>query len=117
MVHLMDIIVVHKKQTPALEQVCHVFIAAGNYDSIVNTMWSTFKSCSGLPGEELKEFVIQHLLMMKPDLSKQSLVGCLDLLSLGVAPSDQQLQDGLLIGPYGDTPWLLSQAVLTVLKC
>lgn len=52
---------------------------------------STVEVCSSLLGEELEKLVFQHLLLMKPDLSKQSLVGGLDLLSLGVASSAYQL--------------------------
>lgn len=40
--------------------------------------------------------------MRQSNLSKQSFVGSLDLLPLGVVSSSQQLQDGVLIGPYGN---------------
>lgn len=43
-----------------------------------------------------------HVIMTQSNLSKQSFVGGLDLLPLGVAASRQQLQDGILIGPYGN---------------
>lgn len=43
-----------------------------------------------------------RLNMRKSDLSKQGLVGGLDLLSLGVAAGRQQRQDGVLISSYDD---------------
>lgn len=60
------------------------------------------QSCFHCSAVSYGHWVVQKLFVVQSDLPKQSLVGGLDILPLGVAASNNQLQDGFLVGPYGN---------------